>query len=123
MNALAHKRDPLLVSTTQLYGPKQQYIPSPTNGNADQGGGLDGNDMLGIEEHFNGGIGTVGVAVQGYNKIGNAVKRAFAHKLSKMTGIKSGKIFQGAKGFAKSTGKLASKLGPVGTAVGIGVIG
>jgi hypothetical protein len=39
-----------------------------------------------------------------------------------MTGLKSGQIFQGAKGFSNSTGKLVSKLGPVGTVLGGGVI-
>ena len=86
------------------------------------GGGLFGDILTGTEKHFNGGLGTLGVAVQGYNNIGNDVKRAYAYKLSKMTGVKSGQIFQGAKGFANSTGKLVSKLGPVGTVLGGGVI-
>jgi hypothetical protein len=84
---------------------------------------LFGDILKGTEKHFNGGLGTVGVAVQGYNNIANDVKRVYAYKLSKMTGIKSGKIFQSAKGFANSTGKLVSKLSPLGTALGVGVIG
>ncbi|MDP3929630.1 MAG: hypothetical protein Q8R57_11455, partial [Bacteroidota bacterium] len=76
---------------------------------------------ISLEKHFNGGLGTVGVAVQGYKKISNDTKRHYAYKLSKMTGVKSGKIFQGAKGFVNSTGKMASKLGPVGTVLGVGV--
>lgn len=60
--------------------------------------------------------------MQGYNRIPNDIKRAYAYKLSKMTGIKSGQIFQGAKGFVNGTGKLVSKLGPVGTVLGVGVI-
>jgi hypothetical protein len=74
------------------------------------------------EKHFNGGLGTVGVSIQGYGKIPNDIKRAYAHKLFKMTGIKSGRIFQGVKSFTNSTGKLVSKLGPVGTVLGGGVI-
>ncbi len=42
---------------------------------------------------------------------------------SKMTGVKSGQIFQGAKSFANSTGKVVSKLGPVGTLLGVGLAG
>lgn len=75
------------------------------------------------DKHVNGGLGTVGAAVQGYNNIGNDVKRAYAYKLSRMTGLKSGQICQGAKGFANITGKLVSKLGPVGTLLGVSVAG
>jgi RHS repeat-associated protein len=87
------------------------------------GGSLFGDILTGTEKHFNGGIGTVGVAVQGYNNIPNDIKRAYAYKLSKMTGVKSGQIFQGAKGFANGAGKWAKSLGPYGTVLGVGVIG
>ena len=66
--------------------------------NANSGGGSLFEDVLtGTEKHFNEGLGTVGVAVQGYNYIPNDVKRAYAYKIYKMTGVKSGKIFQGVK--------------------------
>jgi len=86
------------------------------------GGGFWGDVLTFTENHFNGGLGTVGVSVQGYSKIPNDIKRSYAYKLSKMTGVKSGQIFQGAKGFVNGTGKLVSKLGPVGTVLGVGVI-
>jgi len=85
------------------------------------GGNFVGDVLLFTDKHFNGGLGTVGVAVQGYNKIPNDVKRHYAYKLSKATGVKSGQIFQGAKSFANSTGKVVSKLGPYGTILGAGV--
>ena len=97
-------------------------LDSDSKGAQNGGGSLFGDILTGTEKHFNGGLGTAGVAVQGYNNIPNDVKRAYAYKLSKMTGIKSGKIFQGAKSFANSTGKVVSKLGPVGTVLGGGVI-
>jgi RHS repeat-associated protein len=110
-----------------VYSLKEVFVPTVhaqkvwiAQGN---GGSFFGDILKGTEKHFNGSLGTIGVGVQGYNNIGNDVKRAYAYKLSKITGIKSGKIFQGAKGFTNSTGKLVSKLGPVGTLLGVGVIG
>ncbi len=85
-------------------------------------GGWFGDALTSTEKHFNGSIGTIGAAVQGYNNIGNDVKRAYAYKLSKLTGLKSGQIFQGVKSFANSAGKLVGKLGPAGTLLGGGVI-
>lgn len=64
---------------------------------ANEGCSLFGDILAGTEKHFNRCLGTVGVAVQGYNNMPNDVKRAYAYKLSKMTGVKSGQIFQGAK--------------------------
>lgn len=87
-----------------------------------QSGGFLGNALGFTEKHFNGGLGTIGVSVQGYNNISNDIKRTYAFKLHKMTGVKSGQIFQGVKGFVNGTGKLLSKLGPVGTGLGVGVI-
>jgi RHS repeat-associated protein len=74
------------------------------------------------EKHYNGSLGLVGAAASGYDKIPKDVKRRTAYKLSKLTNIKSGQIYQGAKGFFNVTGKLASKLGPIGNALTIGVI-
>jgi hypothetical protein len=88
-----------------------------------KGGDLFGDILKVAEKHFNGSVGTIGVAIQGYKNIPNTIVRDYAYKLSKMTGVKSGQIFQGMKGFANSTGKLVSKLGPAGTLLGIGVIG
>ena len=106
-------------------GSKTTSVPlNEVTVSANEGGGsLFGDILTGTEKHFNGGLGTVGAAVQGYNNIPNDVKRAYAYKLSKATGLKSGQIFQGAKGFANSTGKWASKLGPVGILLGVGVAG
>lgn len=88
---------------------------------AQSGGGLFGDILTGAENHFNGGVGTIGVAAQGYSNIPNDIKRAYAYKMSNMTGVKSGQIFQGAKGLANGAGRLASKLGPYGTVLGAGV--
>ena len=49
------------------------------------------------------------------------LKRSVAHKLSKSTGLKSGKIFQGAKKFVNGTGKFSKSLGPAGIALSVGV--
>jgi RHS repeat-associated protein len=76
-----------------------------------------------IEDHYNGGLDNVNLAVYGFNNMSNETKRAFAYKLSKHIDVKSGRIFQSAKSFTKSTSKLTSKLGPIGTALSIGVIG
>ena len=38
-----------------------------------------GDGMSFVDKHFNGGLGTVGVSVQGYNKIPNDIKRAYAY--------------------------------------------
>ncbi|MDP2723266.1 MAG: hypothetical protein Q8O72_10955 [Bacteroidales bacterium] len=101
--------------------PGRVYIPTMEI-TANGGGGFWGDALIFTDKHFNGGLSTVGVSVHCYNQIPNDIKRAYAHKLSKMTGVKSGQIFQGAKGFANGTGKLVSKLGPVGTVLGVGVI-
>ncbi len=81
-------------------------------------------DVLGFaEKHFNGSIGLVGYAAEAYNKIPNDIKRKYAYKLSKVTGWKSGKIFQEVKAFSKNTTKITGKLGPYGTILTVGVIG
>jgi len=105
-------------------GAFRAFYAGKSGGAANSGSGSFFGDALTFtDKHFNGGLGTVGVAVQGYNNIPNDIKRTYAYKLSKMTGVKSGQIFQGAKSFANSTGKLVSKLGPVGTLLGVGVAG
>lgn len=86
------------------------------------GGGIWGDRLHFTEKHLNGGLGTVGVSVLGYNNLPNSIKRTYAYKLSKITGIKAGQIFQKAKGFANTTGKLVSKLGTVGAVLQVGVI-
>ena len=43
--------------------------------------------------------------------------------MSKITNLKSGKIFQGTKAFAKSAGKVVSKLSVVGNVVGGSISG
>ncbi len=87
------------------------------------GGGLLGDALIGVEKHFNGGIGTIGIAVQGYKALPSDIKRTYAYKLSKATGLKSGNLFHGAKSLTNSAGQFAKALGPYGTALGIGVIG
>jgi RHS repeat-associated protein len=82
-----------------------------------------GEYLLPAEKHYNGSLGLVGAAVAGYNKIPNHAKRHYAHKLSKVIGVNSGRIFQGVKAFANSTGRLTGKLGPAGTLLTVGVIG
>ncbi|MFP4504429.1 MAG: hypothetical protein ACLFOZ_06935, partial [Cyclobacteriaceae bacterium] len=89
------------------------------------GGGMQagfGDWLLPTEKHYNGSLGLVGTAVGGYNNIPNDIKRSYAYKLFKATGVKSGQIFQRAKGFVNGTGKLASKLGPLGTALTVDVM-
>ncbi len=82
-----------------------------------------GESLTFVERHFNGNLGVVSAAVGGYGKVPNDVKRHYAHKLSKQTGIKSGKIFQSVKAFSNGASKIASKVGPVGTFLTMGVIG
>jgi RHS repeat-associated protein len=90
--------DPVNINSTRLY---------------DGGGiGFFGQFVGFVDKHFNGGLGYTGVAVKAYNGIPNNVKRHYAHKLSKSTGWKSGKIFQNTKSFVNGTGKFASRLGP-----------
>jgi RHS repeat-associated protein len=104
-------------------GGSNSFGPGNGDNQAQSGGGSFFGDALNItDKHLNGGLGTAGVAVQGYSNISNDVKRTYAYKLSKITGLKSGQLFQGAKSFVNSTGKLVSKLGPVGTVLGGGVI-
>ena len=79
--------------------------------------------MLTAEKHFNGSVGLVAAAFDGYNRIPNDAKRRLAHQLSKVIPVNSGKIFQGSKAFTSSTSKLTSKLGPLGTLLTLGVIG
>lgn len=79
--------------------------------------------MLPTEKHFNGSIGLVAAALDGYNKIPNDAQRRFAHQLSKVIPVQSGRIFQAAKSFTSSTSKITSKLGPAGTLLTLGVIG
>ncbi len=95
---------------------------SSSSDNSSNAGGFWGYFTPG-EKLFIGGLCLAGATVSGYNKIPNDVKRHYAYKLSKTTGIKSGKLFQGAKGAAKGLGKFAGKLGPVGVAATVGVIG
>ena len=118
-NGLSNNYTGTLTTATQTVVTAHKVFVMPNV----QESGFFGDILTGTDKHFNGSLGTIGVAVQGYRNIPNDIKRAYAYKLSKMTGIKSGQIFQGAKGFANSTGKLVSRLGPVGTALGIGVIG
>jgi RHS repeat-associated protein len=73
------------------------------------------------EKHMNGGIGIASSAVGQYKNIPNEFKRSQAYKLSKVTGIKSGRIFQQAKNLTNGLGKLAGKLGPVATTLTIGL--
>lgn len=96
------------------------YVDQSNEGSGMQAGV--GDWLLPTESHYNGSLGLVGAAVGGYNKIPNDVKRSYAYKLSKITGAKSGQIYQGAKGFVNGTGKLTSKLGPLGNVLTIGVI-
>jgi len=73
------------------------------------------------DKHLNGGLGIAGMALDGYNKLPNALKRQYAYNLSKLSPFKSGKIFQGVKAFSKSAGKITRRLGVVGTALSVGV--
>ncbi len=45
------------------------------------GGSFFGNAITLTDKHFNGGLGTVGVALKGYHKLPNNVKRHYAYKL------------------------------------------
>lgn len=82
-----------------------------------------GNYLLPSEKHFNGSVGLIGITAYGFNKIPKGVRRHYAHKLSKITNWKSGQIFQNTKNFANGAGKLSKTLGPLGTALTVGVIG
>ena len=75
------------------------------------------------DSHFNGNLGIASAAIGAYNKLPNDLKRQFAYNLSKILPFKSGKIFQGLKGFSKSAGKITGRLGVVGTVLSVGVIG
>jgi len=76
-----------------------------------------------VEKNFNGELGYLGVAVKGFQNIPNDLKRDAAYKLSKLVNIKSGRIFQRTKGFVNGAGKVAKKLGPIGTGLSILSIG
>ncbi|MGU9940275.1 hypothetical protein ACNFNZ_17050 [Empedobacter brevis] len=72
-----------------------------------------------IDKHFNGGLGYTEVAIKGYNKIPNHIKRHYSYKLSKFIDVKPGKIFQNSKAFVNKAGKVAGKLGKVSTALSV----
>lgn len=74
------------------------------------------------EKHINGGFGIAGMALDGYNKLPDAVKRGYAYKLSKIVPWKSGQIFQEAKALSKTLGKTSKVLGVAGTALTAGNI-
>lgn len=97
---------------------KQQNTITVSVGN----GGLLGEALGFIDKNFNGGLGYVGVAVKGYNMIPSQLKRANSYKLSKLIGVKSGIIFQSAKGFMTGTGKLVSKLGATANVLSVAAI-
>lgn len=78
--------------------------------------------ITGVYKHFNGNVGALGLAVQGYNSIGNDIKRRYAYRLSKLSNVRSGVIFQKAQSVARGAGKVASKLGSLGTGLSVGVI-
>ena len=93
-----------------------------------------GDMFKGLEDHYNGGLDNVNLALTGYNKVHNDAKRKFAYNMSRKTNalsksvnaklnVKPGQIFQGAKSFTKTTSKITSKLGPAGVALSVGVIG
>jgi hypothetical protein len=82
-----------------------------------------GDGLAKTDKHFNGAVGTVGVAILGYNQIPNDIKRMYAYKFSKMTGLKAGKIFQGTKSFVNGASSAVKALGVVGTVIGVGAAG
>lgn len=71
------------------------------------------------EKNFNGGLGYTDVAVKGYNRIPNDFKRKMAYELSKITNMKSGKIYQNSKAFMSKAGKVAGKLGKLSTTLSV----
>ena len=72
-----------------------------------------------LDTHFNGGLRYMEMAVKSYNKIPNSFKRNIAYKLSKITPLKAGEVFQKTKGFMNRTGKIAGKLGKASTALSL----
>ena len=79
--------------------------------------------LTSLDKHFNGGLGLVSVSVKTYSDvIPNHTKRHYAHKISKKTGIKSGKIYQETSSFFKKTAKYAKPLGVAGTLLSVGTI-
>ena len=107
------------------------FSPQPKQNPIVHRGGIDnailvetlGEALKFTEKHFNGTVGTLGLASDRYNKVPNHLKRTYSKKISQLTNVKAGQIFQGAKGISKSAGKLATKFGPAGTVLGVGVIG
>lgn len=71
------------------------------------------------EKNFNGGLGYTDVAVKGYNRIPNDFKHKMAYELSKITNMKSGKIYQNSKAFMSKAGKVAGKLGKLSTTLSV----
>ena len=93
----------------------------------DDGSVLDPRRVLNIlDKHYNGSLGISTSAVDKFNKISNSSLRHWSHKLSrkniKLSPFKSGDLFNAAKSFGKRTGKLTSKLGPLGTGLTIIVV-
>jgi len=83
-----------------------QWIAS--HGGGSQSGIGFGDILSGTDKHLNGGLGTLGVSVQGYNALPNDIKRAYAFKLSKLINVRSGAIFQKAQGLARGAGKVVT---------------
>jgi hypothetical protein len=77
--------------------------------------------FIDAEKHINGSLGVSGMALDGFNKLSNTSKLRSLYLLSAVTGIRAGKILNGAKGFANSFGKISKSLGVIGTGLTVGV--
>lgn len=73
------------------------------------------------EKHLNGSLGVSEMAISNISKLSNTSKIRAAYLISAATGIRAGKILNGAKGFANSFGKVSKGLGVIGTALTAGV--
>ena len=96
--------------------PKQAIVKTNTSD------GARSFDWTSVYDNYSGAVSSAATILAGYASVANDTKRHYAHKLSKVTNLKSGKIFQGTKAFAKSAGKVVSKLGVVGNVASGGII-
>jgi len=81
-----------------------------------------GDIVAGTDKHFNGSIGVASVGIIAYNRIPNDLKRKLLYETSKNINFKPGKIYQAAKSFSKSAGRVLNTAGHYGTILGVGAI-
>ncbi|HEX8548336.1 MAG TPA: hypothetical protein VF691_15350 [Cytophagaceae bacterium] len=75
-----------------------------------------------VDKHFNGLTGTYGLSEDLYNRTPDQLKKKYAEKLAKLVNPKTAQAVSKTKNLISSTGKVVSKLGPVGMGLSGGVI-